>query len=107
MVEYLGRFLVYFREFGRALGQEICCKVEEAASGVSVDTGNRYFLQHPHYLPEKCITNDVDPDPDLYVFGPPGSASGQVRTTIRLQILPSSSKNCKKNLDFYCFVTSL
>ncbi len=29
----------------------------------------------------------------------------QVR--IRLRILPSSNKNSKKNLDFYCFVTSL
>ncbi len=29
----------------------------------------------------------------------------QVR--LRLRILPSSSKNSKKNLDFYCFVTSL
>jgi hypothetical protein len=44
MVEYLGRFLVYFREFGRALGEEICRKVEEAASGVSVNAGNRYFF---------------------------------------------------------------
>ncbi len=31
--------------------------------------------------------------------------SSQVR--IRLRILPSSSKNSKKNPDFYCFVTSL
>jgi hypothetical protein len=29
----------------------------------------------------------------------------QVR--FRIRILPSSSKNSKKNLDFYCFVTSL
>ncbi len=31
----------------------------------------------------------------------------QVRIWIRLQILQSSNKNSKKNLDFYCFVTSL
>jgi hypothetical protein len=34
----------------------------------------------------------TDPDPSLFV---------------RIRILPSSSKNSKKNLDFYCFVTSL
>ncbi len=28
-----------------------------------------------------------------------------IRLEIRLRILPSSSKNSKKNLDFYCFVT--
>ncbi len=31
----------------------------------------------------------------------------QVRIRHRFRILPSSSKNSKKNLDFYCFVTSL
>ncbi len=31
----------------------------------------------------------------------------RIRLLIRLLILPSSSKNSKKNLDFYCFVTSL
>jgi hypothetical protein len=30
-----------------------------------------------------------------------------VRCTVWLRILPSSSENSKKNLDFYCFVTSL
>jgi hypothetical protein len=29
------------------------------------------------------------------------------RICIRIRILPSSSKNSKKNLDFFCFVTSL
>jgi hypothetical protein len=36
----------------------------------------------------------VDPDPDLSIC-------------IRIRILPSSSKNRKKNLDLYSFVTSL
>jgi hypothetical protein len=31
----------------------------------------------------------------------------RIRILIRLRILPSSSKNSKKNLDFYCFATSL
>jgi hypothetical protein len=44
-----------------------------------------------------------DPDPpDPSVFGPPGSGSG----SFRLRILRSSSKNSKKNFDFYFFVTS-
>jgi hypothetical protein len=30
----------------------------------------------------------------------------QVRIWIRIRILPSSSKNSKKSLDSYCFVTS-
>jgi hypothetical protein len=30
-----------------------------------------------------------------------------VRIWIRIQILPSTSKKMQKNLDFYCFVTSL
>ncbi len=36
----------------------------------------------------------LDPDPLQYLFA-------------RIRILPSTSKNMKKNLDFYCFVTSL
>jgi hypothetical protein len=49
----------------------------------------------------------VDPDP--HVFGPPGypepdpSVRGTVCTRIRNHLL--LSKNSKKNLDFYCFVT--
>jgi hypothetical protein len=86
MVEYLGRFLVYFREFGRALGQEICRKVEEAASGVSVDTGNSYstFSNIPTIVQKNvkkpllwiririCMLLGLpDPHPDKY-----GSRSG-------------------------------
>ncbi len=40
-------------------------------------------------------------------FGPPGSGSvSTYEVQIRLRILLSSSKNSKKNLDSYCFVTS-
>jgi hypothetical protein len=49
---------------------------------------------------------DADPS-DPYVFGPPVSGSefrGSV--WIRTRILLSTSKNRKKNLDSYCFVTS-
>ncbi len=46
----------------------------------------------------------------LGYLGPLGSASESVshnyQVWIRLRILPSSSTNSKKNLDFYCFVTS-
>ncbi len=45
------------------------------------------------------------------VFGPPGAGTIIICTEpslfVRIQILPSSSKNSKKNLDFYCFLTSL
>jgi hypothetical protein len=41
-----------------------------------------------------------DPEPDPYVFGLPRSGSGSISTL-------SSSKNSKKNLDSYWFVTSL
>ncbi len=36
-----------------------------------------------------------------------GLRYSEIRIRIRIRILPSSSKNCKKNLYFYCFVTSL
>jgi hypothetical protein len=36
---------------------------------------------------------------------PPGS--GSIFSEVRIQILPSSSKNSKKNLYFYCFVILL
>jgi hypothetical protein len=51
-------------------------------------------------------------DPDPYVFGSPGSGSVSMRYRYRytdpdwIRILLSSSKNSKKNLDSYCFVTS-
>ncbi len=59
---------------------------------------------------------DPDPDPEApYVFGPPGSASGSFShrygsgfgSGSGSESCPSSSKNRKRNLDFYCFVTSL
>ncbi len=48
----------------------------------------------------------VDPDP--YVFGPTGSGSVIICTdsSLFVWILPPTSKNNKKNLDFYCFLTS-
>jgi hypothetical protein len=53
----------------------------------------------------------ADPDPSgPFVFGPPRSGAGfisQVWIRIWLRILLSSSKNSKKNLEFYCFVTPL
>ncbi len=51
-------------------------------------------------------------DPDPYVFGPPGYASGSVshkvriRLRITIRILPSLNKNSEKSLDFRRFVTS-
>jgi hypothetical protein len=45
-------------------------------------------------------------DPDPHVFGPPGSGSISAEAWIRIRVLLSSSKNSKKNLDSYCFVTS-
>jgi hypothetical protein len=39
-----------------------------------------------------------DPDPSVFV---------RIRIWIRSRILPSSSKNSKNTLDFYCFVASL
>ncbi len=50
--------------------------------------------------------SNPDPDPpDPRVFGPPGSGSG---SDVWIRILLSLSKNSsgKKNLDFYCFVSS-
>ncbi len=49
----------------------------------------------------------VGPDPDPYVFGPPGSEDPLARGTVPDSDLLSSSKNGKKNLNSYCFVTSL
>jgi hypothetical protein len=44
-------------------------------------------------------------------FGSVGSvgfwASRIRKSRVRIRVIPSSSKNSKKNLDFYCFVTSL
>jgi hypothetical protein len=50
-------------------------------------------------------------DPDPYVFGPPGSGSNSQRYGSGSGVGSGSfyrqAKNGKKNLDFYCFVTSL
>jgi hypothetical protein len=43
-------------------------------------------------------------DPDLYVFGPPGSGSVIIA---RIQVFPLLSKKIRKTLYFYWFVTSL
>ncbi len=45
-------------------------------------------------MPTSVADPDPNADPDPHVFGPPGSGSGSIR------------KFSKKNLDFYCFVTS-
>jgi hypothetical protein len=45
---------------------------------------------------QNLTTSVVDPDPNPDVFGPPGSG---YRSS-------SPSRNSKKNLDSYCFVTS-
>jgi hypothetical protein len=45
----------------------------------------------------------VPDPPDPHVFGPPGYGS---ISQVWIQILLSPSKNCKKNLDSYCFVNS-
>jgi hypothetical protein len=49
------------------------------------------------------VSSVADPDPSL--FGPPGSGSGSI-SEVRIRILLSSSKNIKKTLGSYCFVTS-
>jgi hypothetical protein len=51
----------------------------------------------------KEITSVVDPDP--YVFGPPGS--GPIISCTDPDPSINNQKNSKKNLDFYCFATSL
>jgi hypothetical protein len=58
-----------------------------------------------------ALTSVADPDtnpepPDLRVFGPPGSGSINQRYGSGCWILLSLRKNSKKNLDFYCFMTS-
>jgi hypothetical protein len=54
----------------------------------------------------------ADPDPDPRGFDPTGSGSGSINQRYGsgsgsgIRILISLSKNSKKNLDIYCFVTS-
>ncbi len=54
------------------------------------------------------VNSVADPDPsDPYVFGPPGwSEPASISQRYGSRILLSSSKNRKKNLDSYSFVTS-
>ncbi len=56
----------------------------------------------------RVVDQHLDP-PDQRVFGPPGSGSISkvwIQLLIRIWILLTRSKNSKKTLDFYCFVTS-
>jgi hypothetical protein len=66
---------------------------------LKVSIASYEFKQHPDQL--FTVAGSVaDPYPlDPSVFGP----SGSISTLIQLQILLSSSKNNKKNLDTYCF----
>ncbi len=60
-------------------------------------------------LPTTVPVSNPDPDPPgTHVLRPPGSGSISQRygSAIRIRILLSASKNSKKNLDSYCFVTS-
>jgi hypothetical protein len=59
-------------------------------------------LLHPAHFISTLLFSvpDPDTDPDQLVFGPPGSTCFWSS-----RILLSSSKNSKKNLDSYCFVT--
>jgi hypothetical protein len=54
---------------------------------------------------------DPDPNPDppeTHVFGPPGSGSGPLVRGMDPDPGPSITKrNSMKNLDSYCFVTSV
>ncbi len=52
------------------------------------------------YWTNYSLISVADPDPDPYVFWPPGSGSDSLDPSIIKQ-------NSKKNLNSYCFVTSL
>jgi hypothetical protein len=69
---------------------------------VNIDTSSVYFEGK---LTEKGKAKSSLVDPDPYLFGPPGSEPFSQRYGSR--ILLSSSKISKKNIDSYCFVTSL
>jgi hypothetical protein len=64
-----------------------------------------------HVMEPRNRFQGTNSDSQCSVFGPPGSGSGYISQSevwIRLgiRILLSLSKNSKKTLDFYCFVTS-
>ncbi len=71
-------------------------------------------LRVQHLLAETPIIKSSVPDPDPpdpHVFGPPGTETGSISQSLRGMDPdpdpdPSISKNSKKNLDSYCFVTS-
>jgi hypothetical protein len=56
----------------------------------------------------RAETSVADPDPpDPHIFGAPGYGSGSISQRYGSGCSSGSlSKNSKKNLDFYCFVTS-
>jgi hypothetical protein len=64
------------------------------------------YKEVPYPTPKYIVPDpNLDPDtPDPHFYGPPGS--GSTSQTVWIRILLSSSKNFKKNLDSYCFVTS-
>ncbi len=77
----------------------------------SNESGTYFSIEYDDVFFKLFITSVADPNPDPsnpYVFGPPGSGSisQQVQYGIWIRILLSSSKNRKKNLASYCFVTS-
>jgi hypothetical protein len=76
----------------------------KAAAGID------FFVRSIYNLLNDCrrfLTCVADPDP--YVLGPPGSASGSVchKYVSGSGTFHHQAKNSKKNLDFYGFVTSL
>ncbi len=66
------------------------------------------FISASSKVPPSSVA-DPDPELDPYVLAFLGSwiYLFEVQIRMRHRILLSSSKNCKKNLDCYCFVTSL
>jgi hypothetical protein len=59
------------------------------------------------FIKDLLKSSGPDPDPpDLHVFGLPGSGFVRGTDPDPCLVLLSSSKNSKKNLDSYCFVTS-
>jgi hypothetical protein len=80
----------------------------------------RHLLESGHLLGSRLVRLRADcsqnlqlrqgslSSPTLYqCFGCYLLVAGTVRIRIQLRILLSSSKNSEKNLDSYCFVTSL
>jgi hypothetical protein len=75
---------------------------------ISIPQGKFSVLQGEE---QPLILSVADPDPDPYVFGllgpdPDPSVIDTVHIMIRLRIFLLSSKNSRKNVDSYIFVTS-